>query len=125
MFMDSDDNVNPRWDDREPIEPMPVRSAPVPLTVRRHTPESKNIWWQNLYNALPADLMDEDREKITTALLEVAISHGDELRRKRLVDKLMAEADHAERYSEGPGPDTYSVWADVMRDAAEEIRSLL
>lgn len=131
MFMDSEDHVNPRWDDREPIEPMPVRSNPVPLTVRRHTPQSRAIWRAELLDAMPLDMLQEDRERIADDLIDRAIAMGDELRRKRLVDKLMNAAETTEDLADRNTitkllPDeSLREWSDLMADAAEEIRSML
>jgi hypothetical protein len=105
-------------------EPHPVRSTPVPLTVRRHTQQSRDIFWQNLYEALPADMLKEDREKLTDELLGMAIEHGNALRRRRLIDKLMHAAEEAASWDPSLNA-PYSDWSDIMADAAEEIRSLL
>jgi hypothetical protein len=111
----------------EKIMAEPVRSNPVPLTVRRHTEESRKIWFDNLYDALPNDLLPADKERITEALLDVTITMGNELRRKRLIDKLMHAAEQMEDWS---GHKTVPVpqmtaWSDLLADAAEEIRSFM
>ena len=103
------------------MAPEPVRSIPVPLTVRRHTEQSRAILLGNLMAALPVDMLEEDRERIATVLLDTTIAHGDELRRKRLVDKLMVAVDElSATHISGT-----TEWADLMRDAAEEIRSVM
>jgi hypothetical protein len=110
-------------------EPEPVRSNPVPLTVRRHTEESMSIWRANLLDALPVDLPAEDAQRIADQLLEVAISESTTLRRKRLIDKLMDAAEEAEDIGgkRFPGADSERAdrWSSLMLDAAEEIRSVL
>lgn len=113
-----------------PIEPEPVRSNPVPLIVRRHTEESMAIWRANLLNALPADLPDEDAQRIADELLEVAISESTTLRRRRLVGRLMDEAETLEDLGQRPVPkpvrgELFALWSNLMMDAAEEIRSVL
>jgi hypothetical protein len=112
------------------VEPEPVRDNPVPLTVRRHTEQSMSIWRANLLNALPADLPDEDRERIVDALLNTTITMSTELRRKRLIDRLMEAAEALEDLGarplaqlDGSAPD-YQEWSALMLDAAEEIRSI-
>ena len=103
------------------VQAQPVRSIPVPLTVRRHTSESRAILLGNLMAALPTDMLEEDRERIASVLLDVTIAHGDELRRKRLVDKLMHAVDELSNvHISGT-----SEWAALMLDAAEEIRSIM
>jgi len=114
-----------------PIEPKPVRSTPVPLTVRRHTEESRAIFRQNLVNALPVDMLTEDRFKIADVLLATTIAMGDELRRKRIIDKLMVAAEVLEDKAEANRKQCHidselaREWSDLMADAAEEIRSVL
>jgi hypothetical protein len=111
------------------VEPEPVRDNPVPLTVRRHTEQSMSIWRANLLNALPADLPDEDRERIVDALLNTTITMSTELRRKRLIDRLMEAAERTEDLGERPVPKlvpaaSFREWSALMLDAAEEIRSI-
>jgi hypothetical protein len=115
-----------------PEDPEPVRSIPVPLTVRRHTSESRAIFLGNLRAALPVDMLDEDKERIATILLDTAIAHGNELRRKRLISALMTAAEELEERSQRPGkeevkvgPGVLAEWSDLMADAAEEIQSIL
>jgi hypothetical protein len=116
---------------REQIEEAaPVRSNPVPLNVRRHTAESRQIWFDNLRAALPADLLDEDKDRITNALLETTIQMGNELRRKRLIDKLMQTAEEMEEMSPSAMARRATranlmLWSELLADAAEEIRSIL
>jgi hypothetical protein len=112
---------------RSKVTPEPVRSNPTPMTVRRHTEESREIWKANLLAALPVDMLVEDRSKIADALLETTIKLGNEMRRKRLIDKLLHAAEQMEDWS---GHKTVPVpqmveWADILMDAAEEIRSVL
>lgn len=153
LFMDSDHNVSPKGEysgfeaeqflDANPVpsgltpggscrvQPHAVRSVPVPLTVRRHTDESRAIWRQNLINALPQDMLVEDRFKIADSLLEVTINMGNELRRKRIIDKLMTAAEKLEDLAERNGRNTLTPvellreWSDLMMDAADEIRSVM
>lgn len=123
----------PPWEEAGAIAaPAPVRATPVPLTVRRHTEQSKQIWFDNLYAALPADMLPEDKERITDALLEVAITHGDTLRRKRIVDKLMNAAEQMDDRGAFFTPTNLDAWRERLRewsellmDAAEEIRSVM
>ncbi len=129
IFCDIDRHVALILDPREPIEPMPVRSNPVPLTVRRHTAQSRDIFWHNLYNALPADMSDEDRSKITDELMGVAITHGNKLRRARITTKLREAAEEMEGRSQYPGKESrvgravLASWGNLMMDAALEIES--
>jgi hypothetical protein len=103
---------------------VPSESVPMKMVIRRHTPSTRAVWRSKLLDVLPEDMLDEDKERIADDLIDRAIEMGNELRRKRLVDKLMEQADYVCRYNEGP-PDLYSDAADLMRDAAEEIRSML
>jgi hypothetical protein len=114
-------------------KPEPVRHSPVPMTVRRHTEESRAIWRQNLIDALPIDMLVEDRYKIADQLLEVTIEQGNLLRRKRLIDKLLVAAEAMEDAAEHAGAKRLAQipteglreWGDLLADAAEEIRSVL
>lgn len=111
--------------------PSPVRSNPVPLTVRRHTAQSRAIWRTELLNALPVDMLQEDRERIADDLIDRAIALGDELRRKRLIDKLMDAAETTEDMANRNTltkllpAEVFREWSDLMADAAEEIRSVM
>lgn len=107
-----------------PIEPEPVRTNLVPLTVRRHTPESRAIWRANLLNALPVDMPDEDAQHIADEMLEVAITQGNALRRKRLIDRLVAASEEMAAYDGHTNPPVTD-WSDLMDDVAEELRNLL
>jgi hypothetical protein len=101
-----------------------VRSKVTPMKVRRHTEESRKIWFDNLYEALPNDLLPADKERITEALLETTITMGNEMRRKRLIDKLRAASDEMETWDPQMNP-PMADWGDLMDDAAEEIESML
>ncbi len=113
------------------VKPEPVRSNPTPLTVRRHTEESRAIWKANLLDALPQDMLVEDRSKIADALLETTIKLGNELRRKRLIDKLLNAAEELEDKADSTmrikefRSEQLREWSDLLMDAAEEIRSVL
>jgi hypothetical protein len=96
--------------------------------IRRHTPSTRSVWRSKLLDVLPDDMPDEDRQRIADDLIDRAIEMGNELRRKRLVDKLMFEADVADQFDREPinmEMPPLGEWADLLRDAAEEIRSML
>jgi len=78
--------------------PEPVRHSPVPMTVRRHTKESREIWRRNLIDALPIDMPVEDRYAIADQLLEVTIDQGNKMRRSRLINKLLLAAEDMENW---------------------------
>jgi hypothetical protein len=128
LFMDSEHHVP--YVPSGTVDPEPVRSIPVPLTVRRHTEQSRAIFLGNLMAALPVDMLDEDKERIATILLDTAIAHGDEIRRKRIIDKLMEAAEYLEDRATLPNKKNwpegkFQEWSDLMADAAEEIRSFM
>jgi hypothetical protein len=133
IFADTERHVQPRGAGQplppgRRIIPEPVRQVPVPLSVRRHTPESRDIFWKNLFNALPVDMDEEMRSKITDELIEMAISQGNLLRRKRIIDKLMVAAEEMEDLDQAhrkPWSERLERWGAIMEDAAEEIRSIM
>jgi hypothetical protein len=89
------------------------------------------IYRANLLDAMPVDMPQEDREYIADELLKVSIEHGNKLRRKRLIDALMAVSDEMEQWdgrdkrSAPAAVARFGEWSALLSDAAMEIRSVL